>query len=355
MNKKALIAMSGGVDSSVTAAFMVEAGYECVGATMRLFDKGDVGACGSGGEVEHAQRIAERLGFPFHVYDYTEPFSSQVIDHFVTAYEHGHTPNPCIECNRTMKFGRLYQEARALGCDVFATGHYARVEYDEQRGRWTLKKARNLAKDQTYVLYFLTQDQLDHIRFPLGDIESKEEVRAEAERYGFDNAHKRDSQDICFVENGKYAEFIHDRTGKEYPCGRFVDRDGRVLGEHKGIIRYTIGQRKGLGLSLPAPLYVCRKCVAENTVVLAPEADLYTRRLVAENFNWISGDPPVDSLRCAARTRYSAKEAPATVTACGDGRVEVVFDEPQRAVTEGQAVVLYDGDEVLGGGTICET
>lgn len=355
MNEKALVAMSGGVDSSVAAAWMVEAGYTCVGATMQLFDKDCGGTCGSAPEVEDARRVAHSLGFDHHVFNYSGDFSSLVIDRFVAAYEEGRTPNPCIDCNRYMKFAELYDAAKTLGCDVIATGHYARVLYDENRGKWTLKKAKNLAKDQTYVLYFLTQEQLAHTRFPLGEAESKDEVRAVAERYGFVNAQKKDSQDICFVPDGKYADFIRRRTGREYPVGDFVDREGNVLGQHKGIIGYTIGQRKGLGLALPAPLYVCRKDVVSNTVVLAPESALYTRCLWAENVNWIAGETPAEPVRCAARTRYSAKEAPATVTACDDGRVQIVFDEPQRAVTEGQAVVLYDGDEVLGGGTICRT
>ena len=355
MCKKALVAMSGGVDSSVAAAWMTEAGYPCVGATMQLFDKDCGGTCGSAPEVEDARRVAEHLGFDYHVFNYSGDFSSLVIDRFVAAYEQGRTPNPCIDCNRYMKFAALYDAAKLLGCDVIATGHYARVVYDEVRGKWTLKKAKNLAKDQTYVLYFLTQEQLAHTCFPLGEAESKDEVRAVAERYGFVNAHKKDSQDICFVPDGKYAEFIRHRTGRDYPMGNFVDRDGNILGQHKGIIGYTIGQRKGLGLALPAPLYVYRKDMENNTVVLAPESALYTARLWAENFNWIAGEEPENPVRCSARTRYSAKEAPATVTVRDDGRVEIVFDEPQRAVTEGQAVVLYSDDEVLGGGTICKT
>ena len=345
--------MSGGVDSSVTAARLVEDGYACVGVTMRLFDKD--GVCGSASEAEDARRVAECLGFEHHVLDYTDAFSKEVIDRFVTAYEQGRTPNPCIECNRYMKFAALFDAARELGCDAIATGHYARVEYDVACGRYKLKKACNLAKDQTYVLYFLTQEQLAHIHFPLGVFESKAQVRGAAEKYAFANAAKRDSQDICFVPDGKYADFIRARTGRMYPAGDFVDCEGNVLGQHKGIIGYTIGQRKGLGLALPAPLYVCRKDMENNAVVLSPETGLYTRRLLAEDFNWIAGKTPIAPVRATAKTRYSAKEAPVTAMVRTDGRVELVFDEPQRAVTEGQAVVLYRGDEVLGGGMIART
>lgn len=354
--KKALVAMSGGVDSSATAACMLAAGYAVVGATMQLHNE-RAGTCGSSTEIEDARGVADRLGIPFQVLDYTADFTCEVMDRFVTAYEAGLTPNPCIECNRHMKFARLLEAAKAMGCDTVATGHYARVEYDEAAGRYRLKKARNLAKDQTYVLYFLTQEQLAHIVFPLGDMESKEQVRQLAEGYGFANARKRDSQDICFVPDGDYAAFIRRHTGREYPPGDFVDSDGKVLGQHKGLIRYTIGQRKGLGLSLPAPLYVCRKDMEKNRVILTREEDLYASRLVARNVNWIAGaaaPKPGETIRAAARTRYSAKEAPASITVLEGGRMEVVFDTPQRAITPGQAVVLYDGDEVLGGGTILE-
>ncbi len=355
MVKKALIAMSGGVDSSVTAARMVEAGYTCVGATMRLHSYGTPGVCGSSSDAEDAAAVAAALGMPHRVYDFSAAFSAEVIDRFTTAYERGETPNPCIECNRYLKFAGLYQKAREEGCDVIATGHYARAVYDESTGHYKLKKAKNVAKDQTYVLYFLTQEQLRHTCFPLGELDSKEQVRQVAEQYGFANARKRDSQDICFVPDGKYADFIRRRTGREYPAGDFVDTEGRVLGQHKGLIGYTIGQRKGLGLALPAPLYVCRKCVEDNTVVLAPETALYSTTLLAENMNWISGTVPAAPLRVTAKTRYSAKEAPATVTPLPGDRAEVLFDEPQRAITCGQAVVLYDGDEVIGGGTISDT
>ena len=359
MEKKALIAMSGGVDSSVAAARMVEAGYTCIGATMKLYE-GEAElpretACCTLADAEDARQVCRRLGMKYYVFNYTADFSAEVIDRFVDAYERGATPNPCIDCNRYMKFARLYDRARLLGCDVIATGHYSRTVFDESTGRWKLKKARHLAKDQSYVLYFLTQEQLAHTRFPLGEMDSKEAVRRIAEQYGFFNARKRDSQDICFVETGKYADFIRRRTGRDYPPGDFTDQSGRVLGQHQGIIGYTIGQRKGLGLSLPAPLYVCRKDMAKNTVVLAPEEALYTRRLLADGVNWIAGEPPAAPVRAAARTRYSAAEAPAVVTPLPDGRMEVLFDRPQRAVTAGQAVVLYDGDEVLGGGTITDT
>ncbi len=347
---KALVAMSGGVDSALAAKMTLDAGYDTAGCMMKLHH--EAASCGSADEAAHARAVAERLGIPFDVVDYTAAFGREVMERFIDEYIAGRTPNPCIFCNKTMKFDLLYREAQVRGCDTLVTGHYARVEYDEGRGKWLLKKAKHLAKDQTYVLYFLTQEQLAHTRFPLGEMESKDEVRRLAAQSGFDNAHKRDSQDICFVPDGKYADFIRRRTGCEYPVGDFVDIDGRVLGQHKGLIGYTIGQRKGLGLSLPAPLYVCRKDRERNAVVLAPEAALYACRLWAEDVTFVSGDWPHEPLRVCARTRYSAKEAPATVTVCEDGRVEVLFDQPQRAITTGQAVVFYDGDEVVGGGTI---
>ena len=349
--KKALIAMSGGVDSSVTALRMQEAGWECRGITMRLFC-GAGETCGSSADVRDAAAAAEKLGIPHEVVDYSEAFRDEVMTPFAAAYERGETPNPCIRCNRTMKFSRLYDEAEKRGCDAVATGHYARVVWDEATGKWKLKKARNLAKDQTYVLYFLTQEQLAHTCFPLGEEPDKEAVRAAAEEGGLLNARKHDSQDICFVPDGDYAGFIRRHTGKDYLPGAFVTPEGTVLGEHKGIIHYTVGQRRGLGLSLPAPLYVKEKRVAENQVVLVPEEELYAASLTAEDFSWVSGEIPQAPFRAWARTRYSAKEAPAQIVPLSDTSVRISFDTPQRAITPGQAVVLYDGDEVLGGGTI---
>ena len=359
MNNRALIGMSGGVDSSVAAALMCRRGYECVGVNMRLYDadlEDNVGCktCCSLEDAEDARSVCYKLGMKFHVFNFIEDFSAEVIDRFVDCYEHGATPNPCIDCNKYMKFGKLYERARLLECDTIVSGHYARVEFDPDSGRYLLKKAKNVAKDQSYVLYFLSQEQLKHTQFPLGEFESKDQIRAMAAELGFLNAKKRDSQDICFVPDGKYAEFISERTGKTYPEGDFVDLNGKVLGKHKGLIRYTIGQRRGLGLALPESMYVRRKDMEKNQVVLSTNAELFSTRLVADTFNWSSMDAPALPIRCSAKTRYQAEEAPATVTVLPGGNVEVVFDEPQRALTMGQAVVLYDGDTVIGGGVIRE-
>jgi len=352
---KALIAMSGGVDSSVAAYLMKEAGYDCIGATMRLFNNEDAGvskekSCCSLDDTEDARSVAYRLGMPFYVFNYSEDFKAWVINRFIEAYERGETPNPCIDCNRFLKFERLFRRAVELQCEYIVTGHYARIEYAD--GRYYLKKALEPEKDQSYVLYAMTKEQLKHTKFPLGDM-SKSETRRIAQEQGFINARKKESQDICFVPEGDYSKVIERHTGKRYPHGRFVDKRGNTLGEHKGIIRYTIGQRKGLGLALPEPMYVCEKRLAENEVVLARNEELYSLSLDARDFNWIAFDIPPESLRAKIRVRYHQEEKWATVTPTGVDTVHVEFDLPQRAITPGQAVVLYDGDIVLGGGTIC--
>ena len=352
----ALIAMSGGVDSSVAAWLMQRDGFDCTGVTMRLTRNEAVNTeglhtCCSERDIEDAAEVAYAMDIPYEVLDFTADFQEKIIDKFIRVYEAGGTPNPCIDCNRYMKFDHLLRWAEAHGLDYVVTGHYARVEQDEATGRWLLKKGLDENKDQSYVLYNLTQEQLAHVRLPLGGLH-KSEVRAIAEQQHFVNARKHDSQDICFVPDGDYAGFIARYTGRDCPAGDFVDESGRVLGRHKGIVHYTVGQRKGLGIAADAPLYVKRIDAAENRVVLSGNDALFSRELMANDFNWIAYDVPPRELRATARARYHQREQAATVTVLEDGHVHLVFDEPQRAVTPGQAVVLYDGDTVLGGGTI---
>lgn len=356
MNKKALIAMSGGVDSSVAAFLMKDAGYNCIGATMKLFQNDDIGisgdsSCCSADDVEDARNIATTLGMPYYVFNFSDRFREEVMAKFVCAYENGITPNPCIECNRKLKFEYLHHRAKELGYDYVVTGHYAIIDYNETTGRYELKKACDPTKDQSYVLYSMTQEQLSHTLFPLGSM-PKTKARELAEENGFVNARKGDSQDICFVPNGKYTDFIENYTKKTYPEGDFVDMDGNVLGRHKGIIRYTIGQRKGLGLSLKEPMYVVKVEPETNTVILGRDSDLFTTTLTARNINLISVPDLYTPMRVKAKVRYKHVEQWATATQLDEDTIQVVFDEPQRAITKGQAVVLYDEDKVVGGGTI---
>ncbi len=359
MKEKAIIAMSGGVDSAVAALLTKEKGFECIGVTMKLFYDEDIeeneaereNSCCSLSDVEDARNVATLLGMRHYVFNFSDKFRSFVIDPFVDDYENGRTPNPCIACNRHLKFDKLYQRARELGFDHVVTGHYARIEYDEMRARYLLKKAVDETKDQSYVLYSMTGEQLTHTLFPLGAYR-KSEVREIAAAHGFVNARKHDSQDICFVRNGTYADFIRHYTGKEYPSGDFVDEEGNVLGRHKGIIHYTVGQHKGLGISSDIPWYVKDVRPESNTVVLARNEALFTDTCEAGNVNLIAFDRIDVPLRVTAKVRYRQKEQPATVTMTADGHLHIVFDEPQRAITRGQAVVLYDGDIVVGGGTI---
>ncbi len=356
--KSALIAMSGGVDSSVAAYLMLKQGYRCQGTTMRLYRNQEIGlspfhTCCSQRDIDDASEVAFQLDIPYEVLDFTLAFQEQIIGKFIRTYEAGGTPNPCIDCNRYMKFDRLLQAAYDPGLSYVVTGHYARIAYDETSGRYLLKKALDAGKDQSYVLYVLTQEQLSHTLFPLGET-TKSQARQLAGQLGFCNARKHDSQDICFVPDGDYVRFMEQYTGRQYPPGDFLDLNGQVVGRHRGAVGYTLGQRKGLHLALGTPVYVCKKCMAENTVSAGPERALYRRALFAEDMNWISIPRLTAPMRIKAKTRYRQHEQWATVSPADGGRIYLAFDEPQRAVTLGQAVVLYDGDTVVGGGTISQ-
>lgn len=344
MPQKAMIAMSGGVDSSVAAWLMQQAGYHCIGATMRLHDPLD--------NASDARAVAQKLGIPFHLLDCTAEFRTLVMDHFVRSYESGHTPNPCVECNRHLKFGLLLEKALEMGCEYVVTGHYCRIRQDAQ-GRYLLLKAADPAKDQSYFLYTLTQEQLVHIRFPLAEL-SKEQTRAIAEEQGFINAQKRDSQDVCFIPDGDYYQFMKQYTKKDYPSGDFLDMNGKKVGTHHNAVAYTRGQRKGLGLAMGRPVYVLDKDMTRNTVTVGDDAQLFSTALRANDWNFIPFGQLTGPMRVMAKARSRMAEQPATVYPEENGFARVVFDAPQRAITTGQAVVLYDGDVVVGGGTITQ-
>ena len=351
---KVLIAMSGGVDSSVAAFLMKEQGCECIGATMKLFHNEDIGVsrtktCCSLEDVEDARLVALRLGIPYYAFNFSDDFKGQVIDRFISSYERGATPNPCIDCNRYMKFAKLVERAELLGCDAVATGHYARIEREGEK--YVLKKALDETKDQSYVLYDLTQETLARVKFPLGSL-CKTEAREIAAEAGLINARKHDSQDICFVPDGDYAKVIESRTGKTPEPGPFLDLNGNVVGTHRGIIHYTVGQRRGLRMPSDGKIYVVKILPERNAVVVGPNKALFTRECLVPGMHWISGEAPALPFRCSAKTRYRQPEQPCTVTATGADTVHVSFETPQRAITRGQAVVFYDGDTVLGGGTI---
>lgn len=356
MTKKALVAMSGGVDSSVAAYLTKEMGYNATGITLKLFDNEDIGekkekTCCSLDDIDDARNVCRKIGIPYYVYNFKDSFKENVIDRFISAYENGTTPNPCIDCNRYIKFEKLIRRAEELEFDKVVTGHYSIIEYDEGADRFLLKKSADLSKDQSYVLYSLTQKQLSKTLLPLGNL-TKSYVREIAESLNLINAKKHDSQDICFVPDGDYAKFIEQYTGRTYPNGNFVDENGNILGEHKGIIRYTVGQRKGLGLALPCPMYVKEKNLEENKVILCENHRLFSKELYATDINLISCDRIDKPMRVKARVRYNQPEQPATVEQTDNNTIHITFDEPQRAISKGQAVVLYDGEYVIGGGTI---
>ena len=351
-NNKALVGMSGGVDSSVAAYLMLRHGYDCTGVTMRLYDSPtEDSTCCSLDDVEDARAVAARLGIRHYTFNFTEDFDRQVVRKFVDSYERGLTPNPCIDCNRYLKFDRLLRRAQELGCQWLVSGHYARIR--QENGRYILYKAADKSKDQTYFLACLNQEQLSHIQFPLGGL-TKAEVREIAAENGFVNARKHDSQDICFVPEGDYTAFLERYTGNRYPAGDFLDTAGNVVGRHRGAVCYTLGQRKGLGLAMGTPVYVCGKDMEKNTVTVGPNAALYSPALRANDWNWYPFPELTEPVRVTVKTRHSQSEQPGTVYPEPDGCARVEFDTPQRAVTTGQAVVVYRDDLVVGGGTITE-
>jgi len=346
---KALIAMSGGVDSSVAAWLTLQDGFDCIGATMLLCE--NLPGCSPTGHDSDARAVAQRLNMDFCVLDSQDIFRKKVVEDFINSYESGLTPNPCIVCNRTIKFGHLLEQAKAMGCDYVVTGHYARICYDKTTGRYLLYKATDSGKDQSYFLASLNQEQLAHIRFPLGEM-TKEQARQIAREQGFINAKKRDSQDICFIPDGDYVSFLEKYTAKNYPSGDYLDLEGNTVGQHRGAVAYTLGQRKGLGIAMGVPVYVCAKDMTRNTVTVGPEEALFSDTLLAENWNWIPFPALTEPMRVTAKARSRHNGASATVYPEENGIARVVFDVPQRAITPGQAVVVYDGDLVIGSGTI---
>ena len=352
MNKKKVtVAMSGGIDSAVAALLVKQQGYEVTGATMKLCDKilAD-GTDAAKADIDDAKKICDTLGVSHKVYDLSGEFGSIVIKDFIDTYMCGGTPNPCIVCNKNLKFGKLLDIEIASGADYIATGHYANIVEDEN-GRFLLKKAADPKKDQTYMLWSLTQEQLSHTLFPLGNL-TKPEIREIGAQNGFVNAHKSDSQDICFIPDGDYAAYIEKALGNKYPEGNYVDEDGNILGKHKGMIHYTIGQRKGLGISMNKHIFVTKKDAENNTVTLADEDRLFKSKVIIRNINLIPFDKIEGKIRVEAKIRYSQSQSPAYAEQTGDDEITLTFDTPQRAPAKGQSAVMYDGDIVIGGGII---
>lgn len=356
-SQKVVAAMSGGVDSSVAAAILAEEGYDVIGVTMQIWPMASEveqefsRTCCSLRAVEDARRVAARLGIPHYVLNFRDVFKETVIDNFIEEYRRGRTPNPCIRCNRFVKFDALLAKAQALGADYVATGHYARIVHDESKSRWLLKRGVDRSKDQSYALYSMTQHQLAHTLMPLGNM-VKDETRRLAAELGLSVAAKPESQEICFIEGRNYPAFLEKTAPETARPGPMLDTNGSVIGEHKGIAFYTVGQRRRLGMAAGEPLYVVRIEPARNAIVVGRESDLYAQSLAATDTNFISIGTPAGSIAVTAKIRYNMKDSPALLSPLAEGQIEVRFEKPQRAITPGQAVVLYDGEDVVGGGTI---
>ena len=348
-NKKVLLGMSGGVDSSVSAILLKENGYEVVGTTLEMFENS---SCSSVNTFEDAKKICDFLKIEHHIYDFKKVFEEKVINDFISCYANCRTPNPCIECNKYMKFGAMNEIAEKLKCDFIATGHYAKTEYSEKYERWVLKKSNAGKKDQSYVLWSVPKEILSKIIFPLSDFETKDEIREIAKKHNLEVASKPDSEDICFIPDGDYKKFLNENSDIRPKVGNIVDLNGNVLGKHTGLYNYTIGQRKGLGISNPVPLFVIGFNNSKNEVIVGEEKDLYKKEMIVSDINLLAVDEIKTELDVEVKTRYSAKSAKAKIIQ-ENKLIKVIFEESQRAITPGQSAVFYiDGDIVLGGGKI---
>ena len=347
--RKVLLGMSGGVDSSVSALLLKENGYEVTGVTMNLCNGS---SCCNLNSILDAKEVCKKIGIEHYVLDCKEEFKKCVIDNFIEEYKICRTPNPCIQCNKYLKFGQMYKKAEELGIEYIATGHYARIEYSEKYNRKVLKKAKNIAKDQSYVLYVIPKKMLNNIVFPLGEYETKEEIREIARKNGFVVANKPDSEDICFIPDGDYKKYLEENSSLNKKKGNIVNLDGKILGTHEGLYRYTIGQRKGLGISNKVPLFVIGFNPEKNELIVGEEDKIYTNRMLVKDINLLAIDNIENEIEVKVKTRYSQKEANAKIKMLDSNTIEVLFCEPQARITPGQSAVFYDEDVVLGGGII---